>query len=77
MCVVGEGGGGGKLKLGNAQGDAGSEGDGEIRRTEGDGQERQEERMKLGLVCVQGGWEDRVMGEGESAGDGTRRRVEN
>ena len=35
MRVTGEG-GGGKLQLGGAQGDRGSEGDGEIRRTERD-----------------------------------------
>ena len=51
---MGEGGGGGKLQQGGAQGDGGSEGDGEIRRRVV-GQEGQEGRMKLGLVCVQGG----------------------
>ena len=34
-----EEGAGGKLKLGGAQGDGGSEGDGEIRRTERDKEE--------------------------------------
>ena len=37
---MGEVGGGGKLKLGGAQGDGGSEGDGGIRRTEGSGARR-------------------------------------
>ena len=36
---MGEEKGGEKLKLGSAQGDAGSEGDGEIRRTERDTEE--------------------------------------
>ena len=40
--VMGEGGGGGKLKLGGAQGDGGSEGDGEISRTERDKEEDNE-----------------------------------
>ena len=36
---MGERGGGGKLQLGGAQGHGGSEGDGEIRRTERDKRE--------------------------------------
>ena len=36
---MGKGGGAGKLKLGGAQGHGGSEGDGEIRRTERDKKE--------------------------------------
>ena len=74
--MTGEEKGGWKLELGGAQGDGGSEGDGEIRSTEGGGARwaRREDAAGAG-VCAE--WLSR---EGDrrrrSAGGGTRRRVE-
>ena len=66
-----------KLEQGGAQGDEGSDGDGEIRRTEGGGARRARREDEAGAgVCAE--WLNRE-GDGRkrSAGDKKRRRAEN